>query len=72
MNRQVAETTQLINDGYKEFKKNYQGRVSASGMINYMNNRFRDATDLLTSLNTTKTYLTADLKNATDMAVAEY
>lgn len=56
----------------KEFKQNYQGKLSASEMLNYMGNRFRDATDNLNALNNTKTYLTADLKNATDMAVAEY
>ena len=72
INRQVADTTQLINDGMKEFKQNYQGKLSASEMLNYMGNRFRDATDNLNALNNTKTYLTADLKNATDMAMSEY
>lgn len=72
INRQVAETTQLINDGYKEIRQKYQGKLSATQLISYMDNRFRSATDTLNALNTQRQYVEADLKTATDMAINEY
>lgn len=72
INRQVAETTQLINDGYKEIRQKYQGKLSATQLIAYMDNRFRSATDTLNALNTQRQYVEADLKTATDMAINEY
>lgn len=72
VNKQIADTTKIINDGYKEIRKNYGGKLSASQLIAYMWSRFRDATELLSSLNTTKDYLKADLETASDLAIGEY
>lgn len=72
VNKQIADTTKVINDGYKEIRKNYGGKLSASQLIAYMWSRFRDATELLSSLNTTKDYLKADLETASDLAMGEY
>jgi len=71
INRQVAETTEMLNKGYAEMKANY-GDLTQSQIMNYMSSSFKWANDLLSTLNNTKSYLEADLKNATDMAVAEY
>ena len=37
-----------------------------------MNSRFKEANDLLSTLNNSKSYLEADLKNAVEMARGEY
>ena len=71
INRQVAETTEMLNKGYAEMKANYWD-LTQSQIMNYMSSSFKWANDLLSTLNNTKSYLEADLKNATDMAVAEY
>ena len=71
INRQVAETTEMLNKWYAEMKANYWD-LTQSQIMNYMSSSFKWANDLLSTLNNTKSYLEADLKNATDMAVAEY
>lgn len=71
INRQVAETTQALNEGFKSIKSQY-GDLPASALITLMQTRFNDATDTLNALNSTKSYLEADLKNATELAKAEY
>ncbi len=71
INRQVADTTKLLNDGYKDLKAQY-GDMPSSALITLMNSRFSTANDTLANLNNSKSYLEADLKNAVEMARGEY
>jgi hypothetical protein len=71
INRQVADTTKLLNDGYKDLKAQY-GDMPSSAIITLMNSRFSEANNTLTNLNNSKSYLEADLKNAVEMAQGEY
>lgn len=46
--------------------------MPTASLLTYMASRFSEANDYLTTLNNTKTYLEADLKNATEMAKSNY
>ena len=66
-NRQIADTSKLINDGIKELKSR-KWDMPADALVVLLNSTFRDVNETLTNLNNTKTYLEADLKNASEMA----
>jgi len=71
INRQVADTTKLLNDGYEKIMADHRW-LPKSALITMMNSRFKEANDLLSTLNNSKSYLEADLKNAVEMARGEY
>lgn len=71
VNRQIADTAKLINDGIKELKWR-KWDMPADALVVLLNSTFKDVNETLTNLNNTKTYLEADLKNATEMAKARY
>jgi hypothetical protein len=71
VNKQIADQTNLINEWIKQVKKD-KWDMPASTLLTYMASQFSEANDYLTTLNNTKTYLEADLKNATEMAKSNY
>ena len=71
VNKQIADQTNLINEGIKQVKQE-KGDMPTASLLTYMASRFSEANDYLTTLNNTKTYLEADLKNATEMAKSNY
>lgn len=71
VNRQIADTSNLINDGIKSLKAK-KGDMPADALVVLLNSTFKDVNETLTNLNNTKTYLEADLKNASEMAFNRY
>jgi small-conductance mechanosensitive channel len=71
VNRQIADTSKLINDGIKSLKAK-KGDMPADALVVLLNSTFKDVNETLTNLNNTKTYLEADLKNASEMAFNRY
>lgn len=71
VNRQIADTSKLINDGIKSLKAK-KWDMPADALVVLLNSTFKDVNETLTNLNNTKTYLEADLKNASEMAFNRY
>ncbi len=71
VNRQINETTTLLNQGIKDIKAQYPD-MSASGIITLMGSRLSEFNDTITNLNSTKSLLDADIKMEMDLAKSAF
>lgn len=71
VNRQINETTTLLNQGIKDLKAQYPD-MSASGIITLMWSRLGEFNDAITNLNSTRSLLQADIKDEMDLAKSAF
>lgn len=71
INREINDTTKLLNEGIKGLKTQYPD-MSASGIITLMGSRLAEFNDAITNLNSTRSLLTADIKDEMDLAKSAF